>query len=81
MSISVHFLGFQRALAKVERVKVPLIADMCVADVLNFITEQFPQLSLRENEVFAMVNDQVCMNDRILQSNDTVSFFPHIGGG
>lgn len=81
MSVSVTFLGFQRALAKVERVIVPLTANMRVIDVLTFIAERFPQLSITENEVFAMVNDQVCNNDRLLQSNDTVSFFPHIGGG
>lgn len=81
MTVSVHFTGFQRTLTKVRSIKVPLLDNMRVVDVLHYIIERFPQLSIRENEVFVVVNNDVCLMDRLLKSNDRISIFPHIGGG
>jgi len=81
MDVSVQFTGFQRTLTKVQSVKVPLLDNMRVVDVLNYIKERFPQLSIQENEVFVVVNNDVCVKDRLLKSNDRISIFPHVGGG
>ena len=81
MDVSVQFTGFQRTLTKVQSIKVPLLDNMRVVDVMNYIKERFPQLSIQENEVFVVVNNDVCVKDRLLKSNDRISIFPHIGGG
>ena len=81
MDVSVHFTGFQRTLTKVQSIKVPLLDNMRVVDVLDYIKERFPQLTIQENEVFVVVNNDVCLKDRLLKSNDRISIFPHIGGG
>lgn len=81
MNVSVHFTGFQRTLTKVQSIKVPLLDNMRVVDVLNYIKDRFPQLLIQENEVFVVVNNDVCPKDRLLESNDRISIFPHIGGG
>jgi molybdopterin converting factor small subunit len=81
MDVSVNFLGFQRSLARQESVKVPWMTEMRVEDVLNYIQEHFPQLAIREEDVCVVVNDDISRKDRILESNDHISFFPHIGGG
>ena len=81
MNVSVDFTGFQRTLTKVQSVKVPLLEDMRVSDVLQYIRERFPQLALEESEVFVVVNNDVSVKDRPLKSDDRISIFPHIGGG
>lgn len=81
MNVSVHFTGFQRTLTKAQSIKVPLLDNMRVVDVLNYIKDRFPQLPLQENEVFVVVNNDVCLKDRLLESNDRISILPHIGGG
>ena len=81
MNVQVIFFGFQRAITKAQSLKVPFVSEMRAADVLAYVIELFPQLGLKENEISIMVNDHVCMKDRMLQNDDTVSFFPHIGGG
>ena len=81
MNVSVHFTGFQRTLTKVKSIKVPLLDNMRVCDVLQYIKERFPQLAIQESEVFVVVNNDVSLGDRLLKSNDRISIFPHIGGG
>jgi molybdopterin converting factor small subunit len=81
MDVSVDFTGFQRTLTKVKSIKVPLLDNMRVSDVMQHIRERFPQLALRESEVFVVVNNDVSMKDRLLKSEDRISIFPHIGGG
>ena len=81
MNVSVDFTGFQRTLTRVQSIKVPLLENMRVSDVLQYIKERFPQLALRESQVFVVVNNDVSVKDRLLKSDDRISIFPHIGGG
>lgn len=81
MNVSVDFTGFQRTLTRVQSIKVPLLENMRVSDVLRHIKERFPQLALRESQVFVVVNNDVSVKDRVLKSDDRISIFPHIGGG
>jgi len=81
MNVSVDFTGFQRTLTRVQSIKVPLLENMRVSDVLRYIKERFPQLALRESQVFVVVNNDVSVKDRLLKSDDRISIFPHIGGG
>lgn len=81
MNVSVDFTGFQRTLTRVQSIKVPLLENMRVSDVLRHIKERFPQLALRESQIFVVVNNDVSVKDRVLKSDDRISIFPHIGGG
>ena len=81
MNVSVDFTGFQRTLTRVQSIKVPLLENMRVSDVLRHIKERFPQLALRESQVFVVVNNDVSVKERVLKSDDRISIFPHIGGG
>jgi molybdopterin converting factor small subunit len=81
MVVSVKFLGFQRQLTQIESVNIPLIENMRVADLLDVIMHQFPQLALKKEHILLTVNNAVCLEDKLLESNDHVSFIPHIGGG
>jgi hypothetical protein len=70
MVVSVNFYGFQRQMARAQKIKVPLSKKTRVTDVLRYIKERYPQLPLSEDVVTVT-----------LKANDKIAFIPHIGGG
>ncbi len=81
MVVSVNFYGFQRQMARAEKIKVPLSKKTRVTDVLRYIKERYPELPLSEDVVTVTVNNHVSTMDQILKANDKIAFIPHIGGG
>jgi molybdopterin converting factor small subunit len=81
MVVSVHFLGHHRKLAKADKISVPLMKETRVDDLLLHLNEQYPELSLNDEDFFISVNDQMSGPDQILKADDKVAIVPHIGGG
>ncbi len=81
MVISVNFSGLQRKLTRKDQIKIPLSKETRVSDLLGYMRACYPELPLNENVLMITVNNQVSKLDRILESDDNISFIPHIGGG
>lgn len=81
MVVSVHFLGLQRKLAGAHKIKVPLLEETKVNDLLGYLKEQYPDLSLSRDEFIVSVNDRMSRPDQVLKANDVIAILPHIGGG
>ncbi len=81
MVVSVHFLGLQRKLAGAHKINIPLLEESRVNDLLSYLEEQYPDLSLSGDDFIVSVNDRMSEPDQILKANDNIAIFPHIGGG
>jgi len=81
MKASITFFGWQRKVTHVESISMPINETTTVADALEYVRQQFPDLPLEPRTVVAMVNQQLASPDRGLKGDDTVSFMPYIGGG
>lgn len=81
MVVSVHFLGLHRKLAKADKIKIPLMEESRVNDLLSYLKEKHPELSLSGDEFIVSVNDRVSDPDQILKADDNIAIVPHIGGG
>ena len=81
MVVSVHFLGHHRKLARADKIKIPLVEESRVDDLLSYLEEQYPALSLRGDDFIVSVNDRMSELDQILKADDNIAIVPHIGGG
>ena len=81
MVVSVHFFGFQRKLAGAHKINIPLIEESKVNDLLGYLKEQYPDLSLSQDDFIISVNDLMARPDQVLKENDVIVILPHIGGG
>ena len=81
MVVSVQFLGIQRQVAHIDEIQVPLLEEARVTDVIRYLEEHYPDLSLNDEGVLVSVNNRISNPDRILETHDRVAFIPHIGGG
>jgi len=81
MMVSVKFLGMQRVVTKKDSVNIPITGEMTVKDILEFVKNLYPGLTLDEEMLFVTVNQEKASLDRLLSADDTVSFLPHISGG
>ena len=81
MVVSVHFLGRHRKLAKADKIKIPLTEESRVDDLLSYLEEQYPELSLSGDDFIVSVNDRMSEPDQILKADDNIAIVPHIGGG
>jgi molybdopterin converting factor small subunit len=81
MAVSIEFLGMQRVVTNAESVDMPITGKTRVNDVLEYVTQQYPDLHLDKERILIAVNLEIASLDRILKDNDTVSFLPIIGGG
>lgn len=81
MFVSIEFLGRQRIITNKPSIEMPIIEEMTVADVLDYVKRQYPALDLDESEVLIVVNQEMASPDRVLRANDTISFLPFIHGG
>ena len=80
MVVSVHFLGPQRKMAGARKIKIPLLEESRVNDLLNHLQDQYPDLTLSEDFIVS-VNDRISKPNQVLKSNDVIAILPHIGGG
>ena len=81
MIVSIEFLGMQRVVTKTNSIDMPITEKTRVNDVLEYVRQKYPALHLDEGMVIITVNHQIASLDRILKTNDTVSFLPFISGG
>jgi molybdopterin converting factor small subunit len=81
MYVSVQFYGAQRAVARTDKIKVPLFGGGRVIDIFHYLINQYPDLSLNEEGVMIAVNDTVTDMHQLLNAEDKITFLPHIGGG
>jgi len=81
MMVSIEFLGMQRLVTKTDFIEMPIKDRTTVNDALEYIRQQYPGLHLDKGMILVTVNQKVESLDRVLRSNDTVSFLPFISGG
>ena len=81
MVVSIEFLGIQRIVTKTDGIDMPITEKTSVNDALEYVRHQYPDLHLDEGMILITVNHEIASLDRILMSNDTVSFLPFISGG
>jgi molybdopterin converting factor small subunit len=81
MKVSIEFFGAQRVIAETDRIDMPITEDTTVHDVLEYVRCRYPTLQLDDGMVIVTVNRQITSLDRILSTDDTVSFLPFISGG
>jgi len=71
----------QRLLTKTDSIDMPITDETKVNDALEYVRQQYPEISLEEGMVLITVNHEVAAPDRILRDKDTISFLPLIAGG
>ena len=71
----------QRAVTKTNSLDMPISTETRVNDALEYVRQRYPELHLDEGLSLITVNHEIAPLDRVLKSNDTVSFLPFIGGG
>jgi molybdopterin converting factor small subunit len=81
MYVSVTFLGLQRAHAQTDEIQVTLSKATRVADLLAYLKECYPKLPFPDDGILVAVNNKLCSMERVLKSNDNVTFLPFLGGG
>ena len=81
MQVSIEFLGYQRIITRTDSVDLPITENMTVNDALEYVRQQYPDLPLDEGMILIIVNKTIASLDRILSTNDTISFLPPISGG
>ena len=81
MVVSIDFCGMQRVVTQKNSIDMPLVEKTSVADALEFVRSQYPDLHLDVEMVLITVNQKTASLDRLLKANDTVSFLPPIAGG
>jgi len=81
MQVSIEFLGNQRIITRTDSINLSMTEKMTVNDALKYVRQQYPELPLDEGMILITVNKVIVPLDRILSTNDTISFLPPIGGG
>jgi len=81
MQVSIEFLGNQRIITRTDSINLSMTEKMTVNDALEYVRQQYPELPLDEGMILITVNKVIVPLDRILSTNDTISFLPPIGGG
>lgn len=82
MFVSISLIGLQRRLIEADKIRIPISDKIqVVSDLFNYMSERYPELSLRKEHVLVTVNNIESPLDYRLRENDEVSFMPHIGGG
>jgi molybdopterin converting factor small subunit len=81
MTVTVEFLGTQRAATGAERVEMPITTNTTVNDALDYVQRKYPQLKLAEWMVLVVVNQHIVSREQVLKAGDTISFLPFLSGG
>jgi molybdopterin converting factor small subunit len=81
MFVSVQFHGIQRRVTQTPEIQVPVLQDTRLKDVISYISDCYPDLSLSDGMIRVLVNDHTSPMNHILNPNDKITFLPPIGGG
>jgi molybdopterin converting factor small subunit len=79
--VFIEFFGTQRYITKIDSMGIPMTEKSTVNDVLQYVRQQYPDLHLNDGAFLITVNNEIASLDKILGTNDTVSFIPFISGG
>jgi molybdopterin converting factor small subunit len=80
MVIYINFFGTQQVITKTDSITMPVKKETRVHDALEYLRQKYPALNL-DDGIMITVNQEIASPDRILMTNDTVSFLPFISGG
>jgi molybdopterin converting factor small subunit len=81
MVVSIQFSGGLRTLTRKDEITVRCLDEARVIDVFRYVKSSYPNLLLREADIFVTVNDKITDLNHNLRANDRIGFLPHIGGG
>ena len=81
MVVSVQFHGVHRAITRINEIRLSLAPNARVSDLFKHIQRTYPDLQLSQDDIMVSINDQVSTMNHSLNSEDKISFLPHIGGG
>jgi molybdopterin converting factor small subunit len=81
MTISIDFFGRMRIITRTGCIRMPITTQSTVADALEYVRGQYPDLPLRDDCVVVTVNHKVARLNQPLRPNDAVTLVPFIGGG
>lgn len=78
--ISVLLFGITRDLTGQSSLSLPLVEGAQVSDLLQALTEQFPDLG-RIRSLMVAVNGEYAEPDQVLSTKDEVALIPPVSGG
>ena len=81
MKVFVTFCGLHRLMTKTDQIRVPILTQSRVDDILSYLKRCYPDLPLGEDAILVTVNNRVSSADRGLEAGDRIALMPHIGGG
>ena len=81
MVVSVQFHGLHRMKTRTSEIHMPISENTRVRDVITYVSDRYPDLELKDGQVFILVNNKLAAMDRTLSPNDKISFLLPVGGG
>ena len=81
MKITVKFFSKHRKVIGKEKIEMNISRDTKISDVLNILTEEYPELDKLRRSTLVSLNHEYTEMNKILKENDELAFFPPVGGG
>jgi len=66
---------------RTSEIHMPISENTRVRDVITYVSDRYPDLELKDGNVFILVNNKLTAMDRTLSPNDKISFLLPVGGG
>jgi molybdopterin converting factor small subunit len=66
---------------RTSEIHMPISENTRVRDVIAYVSDRYPDLELKDGNVFILVNNKLTSMDRTLSPNDKISFLLPVGGG
>jgi molybdopterin converting factor subunit 1 len=80
LKISVLAFARFRELLGFHDIKLEIPDKSTVTDLINLLTEQYPQLNKCTSKMIA-VNQEYCGSETVLKNGDIVALIPPVSGG
>jgi molybdopterin converting factor small subunit len=64
-----------------KQISVHVREPVVLADLLEALFQQYPQLEPFSNHLLVSVNQKYTSQDQIIQLNDEIAIFPPVSGG
>ena len=81
MNVTVKLFGLLRKEVGKDMVIVPFSINMNSIDVLNFLKENYSEISFDIKDMVIIINQHISSPDKELQPGDEVNIMPFVGGG
>jgi molybdopterin converting factor small subunit len=66
---------------RTSEIHMPISENTRVRDVITYVNDRYPDLELKDGNLFILVNNKLTAMDRTLSANDKISFLLPVGGG